>query len=320
MDLLCPTIVSFRATQLTRVQSLSKRWDGNHYDWPFASNATRKHRQGRDVKRIEIPGDQAVPINRIAPGLSGLTIAFVNVFGVWHPDGSWTLIDAAVPFSATRIRIWAEKEFDRAPHAIVLTHGHFDHVSAAKDLAEAWDVPIFAHPLEFPYLTGEKEYPPPNCAAGDGAMPLLSPVLPRGPIDLGRRLRPLPGDGASLTMLGMPEWTLIHTPGHTPGHVSFFREADRTLLVGDAFCTTKAESFFKENFTQHPDLHGPSAYLTSDWAAAERSVKKLAELDPIVVAPGHGRPLAGGDVAASLWELASHFKQVAVPENVRRAA
>lgn len=196
------------------------------------------------MDKIEIPEDQAVPMAAIAPGLLGLTVTFVNVFGVWHHDGSWTLIDAGVPFSAMRIRMWAEKEFDRAPNAIVLTHGHFDHVSAAKDLADQWDVPIYAHPLEFPYLTGEREYPPPNWAAGGGAMPLLSPALPRGPIDLGRRLRPLPGAGASLTMPEMPGWTLVHTPGHTPGHVSFFREADRTLLVGDAFCTTKAESFF----------------------------------------------------------------------------
>lgn len=272
------------------------------------------------MRKIEIPEDQAVPIDRIAPGLFGLTITFVNVFGVWHHDGSWTLIDAAVPLSALRIRMWAEKEFGCAPNAIVLTHGHFDHVSAAKDLADGWNVPIFAHPLECPYLTGEKEYLPPNWSTGGGAMPLLSPALPRGPIDLGRRLQPLPEDDARLTMPEMPGWRLIHTPGHTPGHVSFFREADRTLLVGDAFCTTKAESFFQVNFTQHPELHGPPAYFTSDWAAAERSVKKLADLEPIVVAPGHGLPLAGGDVAASLRKLAMQFKQVAVPENARRAA
>lgn len=269
------------------------------------------------MDKIEIPEEQIVPMDSIAPGLGGLKIAFVNVFGVTHDDGSWTLIDAAIPFSASRITNWADKEFGRPPNAIVLTHGHFDHVSAAKDLAEQWDVPIYAHQLEFPYLTGQKEYPPPNWAAGGGVMPLLSPTLPRGPIDLGRRLRALPGDGSGLNLVQLPGWTVLHTAGHTPGHVSFFREHDRTLLVGDAFCTTRPESFFEANFLQHPELHGPPAYFTSDWDAAKSSVGKLADLEPSTVAPGHGKPLAGANVAASLRKLALQFEQVAVPENVK---
>lgn len=268
------------------------------------------------MDKIDIPEDRAVPMDNIAPGLIGLTITFVNVFGVRHLDGSWTLIDAAVPFSASHIRKWAEKEFGSAPNAIVLTHGHFDHVSAAKDLADHWNVPIYAHPLEFPYLTGEKEYPPPNWSAGGGAMPLMSPMLPRGPVDLGSRLRALPVGLSQSEIAEMPHWTILHTPGHTPGHVSFFRQDDRAMLVGDAFCTTRPESFFEANFLRHPELHGPPAYFTSDWEAAEISVKKLAELDPVTVAPGHGKPLAGGDVARSLRELALRFEHVAVPKNV----
>jgi glyoxylase-like metal-dependent hydrolase (beta-lactamase superfamily II) len=269
------------------------------------------------MDKIDIADDQIVPMEAIARGLRGLKITFVNVFGVTHGDGSWTLIDAAIPFSASRIQSWAEDAFGRAPNAIVLTHGHFDHVSAAKDLADHWDVPIYAHPLEFPYLTGQKEYPPPNWAAGGGLMPLVSPTLPRGPIDLGSRLRALPSDGSRLELVELPEWTLLHTPGHTPGHISFFRNEDRTLLVGDAFCTTKPESFFEANLLQHPELHGPPAYFTSDWDAAKSSVLKLAELAPVTVAPGHGKPLAGADVAASLQELAMRFDKVAVPENVK---
>ena len=276
------------------------------------------------MDKIEIPEDQVVSLDAIARGLSGLTITFVNVFAVEHADRSWTLIDAAVPFSASRIESWAEKKFGRAPNAIVLTHGHFDHISAAKDLADNWSVPIYAHPLEFPYLTGREEYPPPNWAAGGGMMPLLSPALPRGPVDLGRRLQGLPWHDSQGTIPEMPGWTILHTPGHTPGHVSFFRDADRTLIPGDAFCTTKPESFFEANFRQHPELHGPPAYFTSDWVAAERSVKKLAELLPFTVAPGHGKPLAGEEVAPSLRALAMQFEQVAVPgssvpSNVQRA-
>src|SRR4051794_37684840 len=192
-------------------------------------------RIGGIMDPLKIPEDQIIPMESVAPGVQGLRITFVNVFGVTHPDGSWTLIDAAIPFSAGMIRSWAEKNFKRAPNAIVLTHGHFDHVSAAHDLAEGWNVPVYAHPLEHAYLTGEKEYPKPNVGAGGGVMTLLSPLYPRGPIDLRDRLRALPmkGSAGMAPVPELPGWELIHTPGHTPGHVSFFRRDDRTLLAGD---------------------------------------------------------------------------------------
>ncbi|MGI4831811.1 MAG: MBL fold metallo-hydrolase [Janthinobacterium lividum] len=269
------------------------------------------------MDRVEISKEQIVQMDAIAPGLSGLKITFVNVFGLRHEDGSWTLIDAAIPFSAKRIKNWAEKTFGRAPNAIVLTHGHFDHAGAARELSEEWNVPVYAHSLEFPYLTGEKEYPAPDWKAGGGLMPLMSPTLPRGPIDLGSRLKALPGEGSELNLAEMPGWKLIHTPGHTPGHVSFFRESDGTLLVGDAFCTTKPESFFAANFLQPAELHGPPSYFTSDWGAAKVSVRKLAALEPTTVAPGHGKPLAGTEVPQALHKLADAFERIAIPEDVK---
>ncbi len=272
------------------------------------------------MDKVELSEDLVVPMDAVAPGLNGLKITFVNVFGVTHEDGSWTLIDAAIPLSAGRIKTWAETTFGGPPNAIVLTHGHFDHVGAAHELAETWGVPVYAHPLEFPYLTGEQEYPAPDWKAGGGVMPLLSPTLPRGPVDFGSRLRALPGEGESLSLVEMPRWTLIHTPGHTPGHVSFFRKSDGTLLVGDAFCTTKPESFFAANITQPAELHGPPSYFTSDWGAAQVSVRKLAALAPKTVAPGHGKPLAGTEVAAGLQKLAADFERIAIPEDVKKGA
>ncbi len=267
------------------------------------------------MDRIEIPEDQVTSLDAIAAGVKGLRIVFVNVFGVEHPDGGWTLVDAGIPASAGRIRSWAEKTFGRPARAIVLTHGHFDHASEAAELADGWDCPIFAHELEFPYLTGQKAYDAPNWQAGGGLMSLLSPTYPKDPINLGSRLKALPTEGAALAAL--PGWTPLHTPGHTPGHVSFFREQDKTLLVGDAFCTTKPESFFEAAIAQQPELHGPPAYFTSDWAAAKASVQRLAGLEPLTVAPGHGKPLTGEGVSNRLYELADAFDEIAVPDNVR---
>jgi glyoxylase-like metal-dependent hydrolase (beta-lactamase superfamily II) len=117
----------------------------------------------------------------------------------------------------------------------------------------------------------------------------------------------------------LDDWKWIHTPGHTDGHVSFFRESDRTLIVGDAFCTTKQESLLAIA-EQKPELHGPPAYYTSDWEAAKRSVELLASLRPQTIAAGHGSPMSGPDVASALELLAANFDTIARPHPERRAA
>jgi glyoxylase-like metal-dependent hydrolase (beta-lactamase superfamily II) len=93
--------------------------------------------------------------------------------------------------------------------------------------------------------------------------------------------------------------------------------SDRTLLVGDAFCTTKPESFFEAAVVQHAELHGPLSYFTSDWDAARNSVKLLAALEPTVLAPGHGKPLSGSNVPSALRQLSTDFDKIAVPANER---
>lgn len=272
------------------------------------------------MDRIKIPQEWVLPLEKIAFGVHGLRIGFVNIFAIDHDNGSWTLLDSGLPFSDGVIRRWVEKYFKVPPTAIILSHGHFDHVSSARALADHWNLPIYAHEGETPYLTGQRQYPPPNLGAGGGLMTLLSPLLPRGPVNLGNRLRKFPPTEELGRSTLLPGWSIIHTPGHTSGHVSFFRADDRTLLPGDAFCTTKPESFFEAAVAQKPELHGPPSYFTSDWLHAKESVRKLAELNPLTVAPGHGRPIRGSDVSTALHALASTFDKVAIPENRKSIA
>jgi len=201
---------------------------------------------------ITLADQDVVSLDKIADGLIGLRILLVNVYAVSN-GSDWVLVDAGLYLSASRIRRWAQAHFgDRKPAAIVLTHGHFDHVGALKDLLDEWDVPVFAHEPEMPYLQGRLSYPAPRAAAGGGLMSVLAPFYPRGPIDLGNRVQTLPADGAVPALSG---WRWVHTPGHTAGHISLFRDSDQTLVVGDAFCTTKQESALAIA-TQKAELHG----------------------------------------------------------------
>ena len=269
------------------------------------------------MEKIPLSEYEVTPLADIADGLIGLRIVFVNVFIV-SDAGGWTLIDAGLPLSAGRIRGWAERTFGEGarPRAIVLTHGHFDHTGAIEDLLATWDVPVYAHRLEMPYLTGKMKYPPPDPSVGGGLMSFMSPLYPRGPVDISSHVRPIPEYGA---IPEMPGWQCVFTPGHTAGHCSFFRAEDRSLLVGDAFCTTDQQSFMAVA-RQTPELHGPPAYYTPDWPNAKASVEKLAALSPRILAPGHGLPMSGGDIPAQLAKLAAHFDEIAIPSRGRSDA
>jgi glyoxylase-like metal-dependent hydrolase (beta-lactamase superfamily II) len=247
------------------------------------------------------------------PTLAYLRLAIVNVVlhGPRHAgDRRWVLIDAGIAGSKETIERTAAARFGPGarPSAIVLTHGHFDHVGALEALAADWDAPVYAHPLEQDCLDGTRAYPPAHPSIQDGLMSLLSPLYPRGPIDLGPRLRPLPADGS---LPGMPGWRWVHTPGHTPGHVSLWHEDSRTLIAGDAVITTAQESAY-EVARQIPEIHGPPRYFTPDWAAAEQSVRDLAALRPKTLVTGHGPALAGPAMRDGLERLARDFQTIAV--------
>jgi glyoxylase-like metal-dependent hydrolase (beta-lactamase superfamily II) len=114
----------------------------------------------------------------------------------------------------------------------------------------------------------------------------------------------------------LPEWKVIHTPGHSPGHISLFLPVNSTLIVGDAFSTTKAESAIY-SFGSLKKLTGPPRYLTMDWEAAAESVRRLTALEPRTAGPGHGPVMRGREFQDELRELADYFEEVAIPSSGR---
>jgi glyoxylase-like metal-dependent hydrolase (beta-lactamase superfamily II) len=269
-------------------------------------------------RSVEADLDEHHAVKEIAPDIAYKRLVMVNVVYLGVPgagDGEWVLIDAGLPGSAKAIERGAENRFGTKgkPAAIIMTHGHFDHVGALETLAERWDVPIFAHTRELPYLDGRESYPPPDPSVRGGLVAALSGLYPRGPIDVSKYLQPLPPDGS---VPFLPDWRWIHTPGHTQGHISLWRARDHALVVGDAFITTNQESAYGVA-TQTPEIHGPPKYFTPDWSSARESVRRLAALEPFLVITGHGHAMHGPVMLHALEILARDFDRIAVPEHGR---
>lgn len=245
-----------------------------------------------------------------------INFTIVTVCLVGKPnDRDWVLVDTGLENSADLILQSVEKRFgkDSRPQAIILTHGHFDHVGSVIKLSELWDVPVYIHELELPYVTGKKDYPKGDPTVDEGMVAKMSPTFPNTSIDIGFRVMALPANG---TVPNMTDWKWIHTPGHTEGHISLFRERDGVLIAGDALSTVKQESLISV-ITQKEQISGPPKYLTVDWNAAEDSVKRLKDLNPSLVIPSHGQPIKGDELTRHLELLSNHFSEIAVPEEGR---
>lgn len=227
----------------------------------------------------------------------------------------WVLVDTGLTNSADFIVKTAEEFYGRnaRPSAVILTHGHFDHVGSAIELAAKWEVPVYAHSLELPYLIGKKDYPLADPTVDEGMIAKISPAFPHHSIDLGYHAVELPKDGS---VPGLPNWKWVHTPGHTEGHICLFKEKDRILIAADALTTVKQESLISVLF-QKEHISGPPKYLTTDWKAAEESVRKIHDLKPSLIIPSHGQPMKGEELSRHLDLLVNNFKEMAVPEHGR---
>ena len=270
--------------------------------------------QSNDSHYIPMTSVKSGSGEEVRPGVYYYTNQIVNIIMVGSPgDGNWVLIDAGMPTSGKEILSVAEERFGKGikPACILLTHGHFDHVGSLVHLLEAWNVPVYAHPEEFPFLTGMQAYPEPDASVTGGLLAKISSFYPNEPIDITPALLPLPIDGS---VPGLPGWKYIHVPGHAPGQVAFFRESDALLISADAFITVRQDSFYKV-LIQQKEINGPPVYLTTDWQAAWDSVRRLAALNPQVVISGHGKYMEGAELVTGLQELVTDFATVAIPDD-----
>jgi glyoxylase-like metal-dependent hydrolase (beta-lactamase superfamily II) len=252
----------------------------------------------------------------------GKGITRSNVYFV-RSGSSWTLIDTGSANCDQAIQEAAASLFGAStpPAAILLTHDHPDHAGSTLALARRWGCLVFVHPDEFPlvamdlstYLCTVRKYA--NPIDRWLILPLLR-VLPQ-------RARASMLNASSFKEVArtfdlrtsapnLPDWECISTPGHTPGHVSFFRPSDRVLITGDAVLTVHLNSLWSFLLwglgRAKRGLSGPPWYTTWSWRAAKKSIVSLADLEPRVLACGHGLPMNGSRTARELRAFADHMK------------
>ncbi|WP_134091260.1 MBL fold metallo-hydrolase [Olivibacter sp. XZL3] len=270
-------------------------------------------KQSKDHKFIPITSSNSNSGREITEDVFYYTNQIVNIvmIGQAGKEG-WVLVDTGMPKCAEEVLGIANARFGaNPPAAILLTHGHFDHVGNIVSLLEAWaNTPVFAHSLEFPYLTGIKDYPEPDTSVEGGMLAKLSVLYPHQAIDIGERLSPLPEQGE---VPFLSDWRWIHTPGHSPGQVALFRERDRMLLSADAVITVRQDALYKV-LVQKKEVNGPPRYLTTDWKAAWDSAAKLQQLKPRVLIAGHGEAMEGDALDVGLSNLVADFDKVAIPQ------
>lgn len=239
-----------------------------------------------------------------------------SVFVEVPEENGFILIDTGMPNRAENFIQTAEELFgkDAKPLAILLTHGHFDHVGSVIELVKAWHVPVYAHPNEMPYLTGQRKYVLPVKPVSDPALKKQQRVkAPVEAIDLGEAVHPLPEDGS---VPFLPEFEWVEAFGHSPGQVAFYRAKDGLLIAGDAFITTNQSELFNV-LVPEKTISGPPQILTTDWETAKESVARLLALKPRAAVTGHGVPLRGEELIEKLTDLVENWTDIALPAHLQ---
>lgn len=207
----------------------------------------------------------------LAPGVWRLKEAPRPLINVYLAED--VLVDAGRRWD--KRRIFSELE-GREISMVALTHVHPDHQGCAKAVCEARGVPLACHADDVDAMEGRR----PVAASPKPVAQAFGKMWTGPPRKVDRVLQE--GDEVA-------GFRVVHAPGHSPGEVIFFRDSDRVAICGDVIRNITY-------VTLRTRLAEPPADLTPDPAENRRSIRKLAELNPTLILPGHGPAVS--DMAA----------------------
>lgn len=203
-------------------------------------------------------------IEEVAPGVRRIALGprgAINTYLV----GS-VLVDAGYALTAKALLGALEGERVRAH---MITHAHGDHVGGSRKVCSELGVELWAHARDVE--AAERGRPVPPARLGPfGALLARPNGWPKVKVD--RTL----SEGEEVD-----GFTVLETPGHSPGHISLWRESDRVLITGDVW-------FNLSLLTLRPGLHAPPGLFTPDPEENRRSMHRLVDLEPETVCFGHG--------------------------------
>lgn len=213
-------------------------------------------------------------MQQIVPGVYTFTGLLMGRVYLLQDEDALTLVDAGLKGIGGRIlrQISDAGHSPAAVRRILMTHAHPDHIGSLQVVQQATGAEVWCHPLEKPVIEGDIPIPGPSSG-------LRFPPQKVDPAPVSRTFV----EGETLPILGGLQ--VIETPGHAPGHVSFWHPERRLMIVGDVIF------YFFNRMTL------PLAMATVDMDENRRSVQKLAPFQPDTMLFGHGQPIVGGAAA-----------------------